>query len=131
MSARTIKRVVVADDEPDIADLITMQLQLHGYEVQTVFNGRDARDAVVRTLPDLVVLDRMMPKMDGLEVLSVLKSNPATLEIPVVMLTAMASDSDVWDGWQTGADYYLTKPFDFEELLRYITFLDKEANLLV
>lgn len=131
MTTRPIRRVLVADDELDLADLISMQLEMHGYEVQVVFNGQEAFDTAIRTLPDLVVLDWMMPKMDGLEVLRALKADPTTANIPIVMLTAKATDSDVWEGWQAGADYYLTKPFDFEELLRFIAYLDDNANLLV
>ncbi len=131
MAERPVKRILVADDEPDIAGLLTLHLELNGFSVQTVTNGIDARDAIVRTLPDLVVLDRMMPGMDGLEVLSVIKANPTTCDIPVVMLTAKASDDDVWEGWQCGADYYMTKPFDLEELSRFITYLEGESKLLV
>lgn len=131
MTTRPIRRVLVADDELDLADLISMQLEMHGFEVQVVFNGQDACDAATATLPDLLVLDWMMPGRDGLEVLRALKANRATASIPIVMLTAKATDSDVWEGWQAGADYYLTKPFDFEELLRFIAYLDDNANLLV
>lgn len=131
MAEQTLKRILVADDDMDIAELLQIHLEFHGFEVQLAHNGIDARDAIIRTLPDLVVLDRMMPIMGGLEVLSVIKANPVTRDIPVVMLTAKASDTDVWEGWQGGADYYMTKPFDLEELLRFITYLQKESHLLV
>ena len=121
---RPVRRVVVADDEPDIADLLTMCLEMAGYEVCTAYDGEAARELVLQTLPDLVILDWMMPKMTGIEVLGSLRVRPQTREIPIVMLSAKASDTDVWSGWEAGANYYMTKPFDFDGLLRYITYLD-------
>jgi len=123
-----VRRVVVADDEPDIADLLTMHLELEGYDVRTAYDGEAARELVLQTLPDLVILDWMMPKMDGIEVLASLRARPQTREIPVVMLSAKASDTDVWNGWEAGANYYMTKPFDFEALLRYISYLETGAD---
>lgn len=119
----SVQRVLVADDDPDILDLLTLNLECHGYQVHGASDGEQARDLALELLPDLVVLDVMMPKMSGLEVLAVLKANESTREIPVVMLTAKASDSDVWQGWQAGADYYITKPFDLDELMRFIGYL--------
>lgn len=129
ITERVVRRVVVADDERDIADLLSIHLELYGYEVRTAYDGEAARDLVLQTLPDLVVLDWMMPKMDGLEVLTSLRARPQTREIPIVMLSAKASDGDVWSGWQAGADYYITKPFDFDALLRYITYLETGAEV--
>jgi DNA-binding response OmpR family regulator len=91
--------------------------------------GPDLLDLVRSARPDLVVLDIMMPKMDGLEVLAALKGDAATKEIPVVMLTAKSSDADLWSGWEAGADYYITKPFDLEELLRFIGYLQVNGQL--
>jgi two-component system, OmpR family, response regulator RpaA len=90
-------------------------------------DGEEARALALQLIPDLIVLDVMMPKMDGLEVLASLKGHASTRDIPVVMLTAKASDDDVWNGWQAGADYYITKPFDLEELLRFIEYLEVNA----
>ena len=123
MKQTTVRRVLVADDDPDILDLLTLNLECHGYQVHPAVDGLEARDMALRLIPDLIVLDVMMPKMDGLEVLSALKAHPQTRDIPVVMLTAKASDSDVWQGWQAGADYYITKPFDLDELMRFIGYL--------
>ena len=116
--------VVVADDEHDIADLLTMNLVVEGYRVETVYDGQAALDAVRSLRPDFVLLDVMMPKMDGLEVLRLLKADEATKDIPVVMLTAKASDDDVWAGWQAGANYYLTKPFDLDDVVRSLRLLE-------
>lgn len=128
MIERPVRRVVVADDEPDIADLLTMSLELSGYEVRTAYDGEEARELVLQTLPDLVILDWMMPKMTGIDVLNSLRARPQTREIPIVMLSAKASDTDVWNGWEAGANYYMTKPFEFESLLRYITYLETGAD---
>lgn len=128
MFERPVRRVVVADDEPDIADLLAMSLELSGYEVRTAYDGEEARELVLQTLPDLVILDWMMPKMTGIDVLNSLRARPQTREIPIVMLSAKASDTDVWSGWEAGANYYMTKPFDFDSLLRYITYLETGAD---
>ena len=116
--------IVVADDERDIADLLTLNLVMEGYRVETVYDGQAALDTVRSVEPDFVLLDVMMPNLDGLEVLRALKADEATSEIPVIMLTAKAGDDDVWAGWQAGASYYLTKPFDLEVLIRYLHHLE-------
>lgn len=117
----------MADDDPDILDLLTLNLECHGYQVHAASDGEEARSMALQLVPDLIVLDVMMPKLDGLEVLAALKAHPQTRDIPVVMLTAKASDSDVWQGWQAGADYYITKPFDLDELMRFIGYLQVNA----
>jgi DNA-binding response OmpR family regulator len=124
-----VHRVVVADDDPDIVDILKFNLETAGYEVLTASDGEAARDHIKQAMPDLVVLDIMMPKMDGLEVLTVIKGNSQTRSIPVVMLTAKTSDNDLWQGWDAGADYYITKPFDLEELLRFIGYLQVNGQL--
>lgn len=121
--------LVVADDERDIADLLTVNLVMEGYRVATVYDGQAALDAVRTLDPDVVLLDMMMPKVNGLDVLRALKADAATRDIPVVMLTAKAGDDDVWAGWQAGASYYVTKPFDLEELVRYLHHLE-DAELV-
>lgn len=120
--------MVVADDDPDIVDILTFNLETAGYDVATAADGAEAWDLVARTLPDLVVLDIMMPKLDGLQVLAELKANGATREIPVVLLTAKSSDMDQGAGWDAGADYYITKPFDLEELMRFIGYLQVDTG---
>ena len=127
MNDTTVRRVLVADDDPDILDLLTLNLECHGYQVYAAADGEEARRLALQLLPDLIVLDVMMPRLDGLEVLAILKQHAQTRDIPVVMLTAKASDSDVWQGWQAGADYYITKPFDLDELMRFIGYLQVNA----
>lgn len=123
-----VRRILAVDDDPDIVELLKINLEAAGYAVEVAFNGEDAVDVATQTLPDLIVLDVMMPKKDGLEALAELRALPDTREIPVVMLTAKASDTDVWTGWQAGADYYLTKPFDVDELMRFISYLQVNAR---
>jgi DNA-binding response OmpR family regulator len=129
MADRKVRRVVVADDDPDIVDILVFNLEAAGYEVESASDGAAALELVTSSKPDLAVLDIMMPKMDGLEVLAALKAEPTTKEIPVVMLTAKSSDADLWSGWEAGADYYITKPFDLEELLRFIGYLQVNGQL--
>lgn len=119
-----MKRILVADDDEDIVLLLRVGLELKGCEVIEASDGRAALDAARDMLPDLVVLDVMMPELDGFEVLIELKSSARTRDIPVVILTAKSSDQDVWEGWQAGADYYITKPFDIEDLMRYVSYID-------
>jgi DNA-binding response OmpR family regulator len=128
-SGTRVQRVVVADDDPDIVDILKFNLEAAGYEVLTAADGEAARDLILTAIPDLVVLDIMMPKMDGLEVLTVIKAHTQTRSIPVVMLTARTSDNDLWQGWDAGADYYITKPFDLEELMRFIGYLQVNGQL--
>lgn len=116
--------MLVADDDPDIRALLTLNLELSGYTVAVAANGGEAGELARSLLPDLIVLDGMMPVSDGIDVLQALKADEATTEIPVVMLTARGSDADVWAGWQAGATYYMTKPFDPDHLLQFIDYLD-------
>jgi two-component system, OmpR family, alkaline phosphatase synthesis response regulator PhoP len=122
-----VRRVVVADDDEDIARVIAMTLEDAGYAVFIARDGEEARDLVLSTVPDLLVLDWMMPKLDGPEVITALRAHPRTREVPIVMLSAKTSDDDVWEGWQAGVDYYLTKPFDPEELLRFVASTERAA----
>lgn len=119
-----IQKVLVVDDDNDIRDLLVLDLEMSGYEVFTADNGFRAEQVAKESLPDLIVLDVMMPGRTGYEVLTSLRADDRTNEIPVVMLTALTNDEDVWSGWAAGADYYMTKPFDYGELERFIKYLD-------
>lgn len=110
-------RVLVAEDEPDIAALIAYQLTREGFRVETAGSGPEALDAVGREIPDLIVLDRMLPGLSGDDVLKQLKSEPATADIPVLVLTARREQEDRIEGLELGADDYLTKPFSPRELV--------------
>ncbi|MDO8586612.1 MAG: response regulator [Armatimonadota bacterium] len=114
------KKILAVDDEKHIVRLVQVNLERHGYEVVCAHDGKEALQKVDEERPDLVVLDVMMPYMDGFEVLQNMRRNPATRDIPVIMLTAKAQDADVFKGWQSGVDCYLTKPFNPMELLSFV-----------
>ncbi|MGH2795474.1 MAG: response regulator transcription factor [Actinomycetota bacterium] len=112
------KRVLVVDDDRVIQQLLEVNLELEGYQVAgTASDGKEAIKMAEDLKPDLILLDIMMPKMDGLEVCRHLKSDPKLAKIPVVLLSARAQDMDIREGIEIGADAYLTKPFDPVELL--------------
>jgi two-component system alkaline phosphatase synthesis response regulator PhoP/two-component system response regulator VicR len=108
--------ILVVDDDPGVVRVVEVNLVQAGYQVRTAGNGEEALASIAREPPDLVILDVMMPRLDGFEALKRLKADPATARIPVVMLTARAQDDDVFEGYGTGAQWYLTKPFEPEEL---------------
>lgn len=114
------KKILAVDDEKHIVRLVQVNLERAGYQVVTANDGKEALQKVADENPDLVVLDVMMPYMDGFEVLQNLRRNPSTRDIPVIMLTAKAQDADVFKGWQSGVDCYLTKPFNPMELLSFV-----------
>lgn len=114
------KKILAVDDEKHIVRLVQVNLERAGYTVITANDGKEALEKVNEENPDLVVLDVMMPYMDGFEVLQNLRRSPATRDIPVIMLTAKAQDADVFKGWQSGVDCYLTKPFNPMELLSFV-----------
>ena len=110
-------RILVVEDEPDIAALIAYQLTREGFRVETAATGTDAMASVNRAVPDLLVLDLMLPGMSGDEVLDVLRKEPATQSTPVLILTAKKQQEDRIRGLELGADDYLTKPFSPRELV--------------
>lgn len=113
-------KVLVCDDERHIVRLIQVNLERQGYTVVTAFDGKEGLEKIRAEKPDLVVLDVMMPYMDGFEVLKNLRKEPETESIPVIMLTAKAQDKDVFEGYHYGADMYLTKPFNPMELVTFV-----------
>lgn len=114
------RKILAVDDEKHIVKLVQVNLERQGYEVITANDGKEALQKVEEENPDLIVLDVMMPYMDGFEVLQNLRRNPSTRDIPVIMLTAKAQDADVFKGWQSGVDCYLTKPFNPMELISFV-----------
>jgi two-component system alkaline phosphatase synthesis response regulator PhoP/two-component system response regulator VicR len=114
------KKIMAVDDERHIVRLIQVNLERSGFQVITAFDGPDALKKVETDRPDVIVLDVMMPKMDGFEVLKRLQANPETRNIPVIMLTAKAQDADVFRGWSSGVSAYLTKPFNPLELITFV-----------
>lgn len=113
-------RVLVVDDDPVILRLLELNLELEGHTVGTAVDGQDALDQVTAFEPDLILLDVMMPKVDGFEVCKRLREDPETAEVPIVFLSAKAQSSDVERGTAVGGSAYVTKPFDPVELVDLI-----------
>ena len=110
-------RVLIVEDEPDIRELVVHHLKREGYQVSAAASGEEALRQVQAAPPDLVLLDLMMPAMDGLEVCRRLRQDPATASLPIVMLTAKGDEVDRVLGLELGADDYVAKPFSPKELL--------------
>lgn len=113
-------KILAVDDERHIARLVQVNLERQGHQVTVAYDGEEALQKVAQERPDLIVCDVMMPRKDGFQVLTELKANPLTASIPVIMLTAKAQDADVFRGWSSGVDCYLTKPFQPTELINFV-----------
>jgi two-component system alkaline phosphatase synthesis response regulator PhoP len=113
-------RILVADDEPALLRLLEFVLGRRGYVIQGVSNGNEAVDVLKSDCPDLAILDVMMPGCDGFEVLTFIRETDHLAGLPVVLLTARAQLDDIQQGLSLGADAYLAKPFDPEELLSVV-----------
>jgi DNA-binding response OmpR family regulator len=109
-------RILVADDDPDILDLIAFRLERSGWEVLTAADGESALEIARTRRPDLAILDWMMPRGGGLEVIAAIRADEAIAAMPILLLTARAQEADVVAGFEAGADDYLTKPFSPREL---------------
>ena len=123
------RKIVVVEDEIDIRELIAHNLSRDGFEVETALDGEAAVHLIRRTLPDLVLLDLMIPKMDGLEVCKSLRKDESTSNIPIIMVTAKGEESDIVLGLGLGADDYLSKPFSPKELLARIKAVLRRGKL--
>jgi two-component system alkaline phosphatase synthesis response regulator PhoP len=114
------EKILVCDDERHIVRLIQVNLERQGYQVVTAYDGKEGLEKIRSENPNLVVLDVMMPYMDGFEVLKNIRKEADTENLPVIMLTAKAQDKDVFEGYHYGADMYLTKPFNPMELVTFV-----------
>lgn len=114
---RVMPKILVVDDEPDAVELIKFNLKAAGYEVTTAADGDEALKKARAALPDLIVLDLMLPEVDGLEVCKILRRDPKVSATPIIMLTAKAAEIDRVLGLELGADDYVTKPFSPRELV--------------
>lgn len=110
-------KVLVVDDHPSTVQLVKSALEGEDIEVRTAENGAECLLSVHDNPPDLIILDVIMPIMDGFQTLHVLQESEETREIPIIMLTARSSDHDVAHGWRAGATSYLTKPFSVDQLV--------------
>ncbi|MGG1514473.1 response regulator transcription factor [Paenibacillus oryzisoli] len=122
------KKILIVDDEPSISMLIEFNLKLAGFEVHCVFDGEAVFDAIQSFRPDLIVLDLMLPKMDGLQVCRKLRSQGNL--VPIIMLTAMQDLTDKIAGLDNGADDYMTKPFSPQELISRIHAIHRRIQTL-
>lgn len=111
------KRILIADDEEDVVTTLQFTLEKEGYQCLTAYDGKEALDKAKTENPDLIVLDIMMPKMNGYEVSRLLKFDARFKHIPIVMLTARTQAKDKEIGRDTGADVYITKPFEMDDLV--------------
>ncbi len=131
MGACMANKIMIVDDEPDVVDLVKLVLKSEGYEVVTANSGKEALEKMVKEMPDLVLLDIMMPQMDGWEVYNHIKSNTTTKDIPVAMLTAKSQSIDKMIGLHVvQVDDYITKPFGRAELLERVKKILSEKGRL-
>ena len=114
------KKIFIIEDELDFLSTLRERLEFEGFEVATAVDGEEALRKIPEEKPDLILLDIMLPEMNGYQVCRELKSNPETESIPVVVVTAKSQESDKFWAKETGADDYVTKPFEMEELLQKI-----------
>ncbi|HTY13495.1 MAG TPA: response regulator [Candidatus Omnitrophota bacterium] len=116
-----MKKILIVDDEPEILAILKFRISNWGFDPITASSGQEGIDLAFEQRPDLLLLDVMMPGMDGFEVLKKIKSNESTKGIPVIMVTVAAAKADIEKGMSLGASFYLTKPYDAQELHHRIT----------
>jgi len=126
--SETKKKILVVDDEPDIVSMLKMRLEASGYEVITAGDGNTAYGKAKSDAPDLIILDLMLPGMDGYQVCRLLKFDEKYRRIPIIMLTAKGQKEDKEWGEKVGADFYMAKPFEAKELLSKIKELSEGRN---
>ncbi|MBI1953902.1 MAG: response regulator [Candidatus Omnitrophica bacterium] len=122
------KNILLVDDEPDLVQLVSLRLTSAGYEVATAMDGQQALDQVKKAKPDLIILDLMLPKLDGYKVCRLLKFDERYKAIPVLIFTARAQAQDIQLAMECGADAYMTKPFDAAGLLAKVSELMNEER---
>jgi DNA-binding response OmpR family regulator len=125
-----VPKILVIDDDPSVRSLVADSLEIEGYEVHTAEDGFSGLRAIEAHKPDCVLLDVMMPGLDGHQVLQRIRSAEDRPALPVVMLTAYSDDATAWQAWTEGVDYFLAKPFDADELLRYLDYLFEGTALI-
>jgi DNA-binding response OmpR family regulator len=113
-------RILLVDDEPNILTPIEFLMKQEGYEVQKAYNGEEAMAVLPQFLPQVVILDVMMPRMDGFEVAEQIRSNPALDDTKIIFLTAKGTDADKLHGYHKGGEMYIIKPFDNQELVQMV-----------
>jgi CheY-like chemotaxis protein len=119
-------KILIAEDEPDIRDLVTFTLRFAGHEIVAVTNGAEAVEAARQVMPDMILMDVRMPRMTGYEACAAMKADPAIAHIPVVFLSAKGQENEIQTGLSAGATEYLLKPFAPMELTEHVTELLKK-----
>ena len=114
------RTVLVVEDDPGILRQIAFNLEAHGYNVETAMTGLQALKLLMHHRPDLLITDVMMPEMDGNELVSSVRADADLADLPVIMLTARSQDEDMMQGYHSGTDLYLTKPFNPAELVTFV-----------
>ena len=120
------KKILLVEDEKDLVETVTLRLEAAGYKIMPAYDGREGFEKAKREKPDLIILDLMLPKMDGYKVCGLLKADTRYNKIPIIMFTARAQESDKKMGQEVGANAYITKPFEPQALLEKIRQLLKE-----
>lgn len=110
-------RVLVIDDDQNIANMIELILLVEGYDVTIAAGGEDGLLEALRDPPDVIILDVMMPKVDGWQIATRLRKHETLSDVPIIFCTALADDESMWQGWQSGAASYITKPFEPDHLV--------------
>jgi DNA-binding response OmpR family regulator len=121
------QRVLMVEDDAAIGAMVVNVLRLEGIEVTVVGHGREALEALRTQRYETAILDVMLPDMDGISIMRAIRQDPLTASIFVVMLTAKTDDATTWEGWKAGCDYYMTKPFDPNDLVSVIRRLQPRA----
>ncbi len=122
------KKILLVEDEKVLIETVTLRLEAFGYEVISAYDGFEGLEKAKKEKPDLIILDLMLPKMDGYKVCGLLKADTRYNKIPIIMFTARAQESDKKMGKEVGADAYITKPFEPQALLEKIRHLLKESS---
>lgn len=129
---RRMTRVLVVDDDPMVTRLVRINLELEEFQVEEAWDGNTAMKMMRENPPQILVLDIMMPRMDGWEILRQVREDPVLKDMPVVLLTAKVQDEDMARGWRMGADGYITKPFNpvgLADILREVLSRSQEERL--
>lgn len=114
------RSVLVVDDDPSMLAMLAMALQVEGFDVRRAITGQQALAAITESRPDVVILDVMMPGLDGREVTRRLRREPATADLPIVICSALSRDDDQWQAWAAGANSFVAKPFDINALVEEV-----------
>lgn len=121
--------VLIVDDEDYIREMLNLMLQLHGYQVEEAENGKDALNVIQTSKPDVIILDVMMPNMDGITLCKNLRQEPETANLPIIMLSGKTHLGAEREGMRAGANFYMFKPMKTEELIRNIRTVLEDASI--